>query len=384
MEEINKFLKTREKDGLLRFLRPASLRKKGKIFISGKEYVDFSSNDYLGLSGHAFIKKAIKENIDKWGAGASASRLLSGDSELYHELEKKTAVFKQKKSALIFNTGYQANIGIISAICSRHSAVFSDRLSHASIMDGVTLSGARLFRFRHNDTVHLEELLKKERSKFKSALIITESIFSMDGDAAPLFRIAELKEKHKAYLMIDEAHATGIFGKNGSGLAEQHNLADKVDLIMGTFSKALGSFGAYVACSEIFRSFFINSSRAFIYSTALPPPVIAANMAALDIVEKEPFRREELIRSSEFLREKLKSMGFTVRGESQIVPVILGENKKAVKMSDMLRERGYFVLPIRPPTVPPGESRIRLSITYDHDRVTLERFLNDIKEINAL
>lgn len=383
MVAIKEFLEERRDAGLMRALRPARGRKEGRIyFADGSAYLDFSSNDYLGLSGHPKMIESAKRAAEELGTGSSASRLLSGDMCLHHELEEKTAAFKNKETALVFNSGYQANLGVISALSGKNDAVFSDKLNHASIIDGIVLSGAKLFRFNHNDAEHLELLLDKERKNFKNALIITETIFSMDGDRASLSEIAALKEKHACMLMVDEAHATGIFGENGSGVVEEEGLAGKIELIMGTFSKALGSFGAYIACSAEMKEYMINSARSFIYSTALPPSVIAADLTSLSLVEKEPFRRKKLLENSSYFRNALKEQGFEVKGASQIIPIILGDAEKAVSMSEELKKRGYWALPIRPPTVPAGESRIRFSLSYYHTKEILERLIDDIRQIH--
>lgn len=384
MERIEKFLKERKENNLLRILRPSELRREGKIYFKNREYVDLSSNDYLGLANHPKIIECSKKAIEKYGAGSSASRLLSGDLDIHHQLEEKIASFKGKECALIFNSGYQANVGIISALCKRGDIIFSDRLNHASIVDGILLSGAKFFRFNHNDTNHLESLLKKERNKFKEAFIITETIFSMDGDRCPIKEIVALKEKYHCIIMADEAHATGIFGKNGAGVIEEEGLINDIDLIMGTFGKALGSFAAYVSCSRELKDYLINFSRSFIYSTSLPPSIIGANLAGLDLIKEEPFRRKALLKNSAYFREELNKRGFNVKGASQIIPLILGDNHRAVKMSEELQNRGYWVLPIRPPTVPVGESRLRFSLTYHHTRDILERLVNDIDEIKHI
>ena len=381
MADIEEFLRKKEGDGLLRVLRPISSRKNGKITINNKEYIDFSSNDYLGLSGHPKLIKAAKEAMEEFGVGACGSRLLSGDLELHHKLEEKTALFKNKEAALFFNSGYQANTGIIGSLYGKDDVIFFDRLSHASIIDGVVLSQAKFLRFQHNDTAHLEELLKKERNKFKEALIITESIFSMDGDRAPLKELVNLKEKYDCSIFVDEAHATGIFAKTGSGVVEEEGLSEKIDFIMGTFSKALGGFGAYLAASNKVRDYLINTCRSFIYSTALPASVAACNLAALELVKKEPLRREMLLKSAVFLRSKLKKRGFKVKGESQIVPVIIGENTKAVEFAKKLQEKGFWVLPIRPPTVPLGEARLRFSLTSNLSEETIQRLIDEISNI---
>lgn len=380
MAEIGEFLKAREREGLLRTLRPISWRGKGRVCVNEKEYTDFSSNDYLGLSAHPKLIEEAKKAVEKFGAAACASRLMSGDFELHHRLEERIAQFKNKEAAILFNSGYQANVGIISSLYGKGDCIFFDRLSHASIIDGILLSGAKFFRFRHNDLEDLDSLLKKERGRFNKALIITETIFSMDGDRSPLRELVRLKEGHSCEIFVDEAHATGIFGKNGSGIVEEEGLEEKINFIMGTFSKALAGFGAYLATSMKSVEYLINTCRSFIYSTALPPAIIASNLASLDLVEKEPYRRERLLEQARYFRDGLKAEGFEVRGQSQIIPVIIGHNVKTLDTAKRLQEKGYWVLPVRPPTVPDGEARLRFSLTYHHDRETLGRLIDDIRD----
>lgn len=384
MERVERFLSGKRQDGALRALRPADWRKEGRINAGGKTYHDFSSNDYLGLSCHPGLKEASKLAIEEFGAGACASRLLSGDLNLHHRLEEKTAAFKGKSSALVFNSGYQANVGIIASLYKKGDAIFSDRLNHASIIDGILLSGAKLFRFKHNDQVFLERLLKKERNNFKAALVITESVFSMDGDRFPLKGLADLKRKYSCEIMVDEAHATGIFGQRGSGLVEEEDMTGEVDLIMGTFGKALGGFGAYLACSAGLRDYLVNACRSFIYTTALPPAVIASGMAAIDLVKEEAYRRKTLLKNADFFREALRETGLDIRGRSQIVPWVTGTSERTVRVSGFLQERGYWALPIRPPTVPEGQARIRFSLTYHHSKELLERLVEDIREADKI
>jgi len=381
MDRIDDFLAQRKKDGLLRVLKPADLRKDGKIYRNGAELFDFSSNDYLALSDHPKLKEASKRAVDSLGASASASRLLSGNLKIHHQLEDRVAEFKGKESALVFNSGYQANVGIISALYDRADAVFCDRLSHASIIDGVRQSGAKLFRFSHNDSDHLDSLLKKENPEFKNCLIVTETVFSMDGDKPPLKELVNIKDRYGCFLMADEAHATGIFGRNGTGVVEEQGLSDRIELIMGTFSKALGSFGAYLACSEKIKQYLINSCRSFIYSTALPPAVIAANIEALNVVRDEPFRRETLLANADYFRSRLQQEDFDVRGSSQIVPLIVADSDKATRLSTQLQDSGYWVLPIRPPTVPQDQARLRFSLTYHHSRQVLEALADKVAEL---
>jgi 8-amino-7-oxononanoate synthase len=378
MDRIEQFQAQREDEGLWRALRPAQFRRNGMICRNGRELIDFSSNDYLSLSCHPSLIEAAQKSIGTYGTGSGGSRLLSGDLDIHHELEEKTALFKGKESAIVFNSGYQANIGIISALCKNRDAIFCDKLSHASIIDGALLSGARLFRFQHNDVGHLETLLKKTQDKFNYRLIVTESVFSMDGDIAPLKEMVELKEKYDCSIMVDEAHATGLFADNGSGIVAQEGLSEKIDFIMGTFSKALGSFGAYLACSEKIKGYLINNCRSFIYSTSLPPSVIAANIAAFEVIAKEPFRRETLLENAAFFCNELKKRNFNVRSQSQIIPIIAGAPQKAICLSRHLEQNGYFVPAIRPPTVPNGQSRLRFSLNYHHSREFLQRLIEEM------
>ncbi|MDD5108445.1 MAG: 8-amino-7-oxononanoate synthase [Candidatus Omnitrophica bacterium] len=381
MEGIEEFLKERQSQGLLRKLKPASLRRGGKIYFENKEYIDFSSNDYLGLSGHPALKEAAIVAIDKFGLGACASRLLSGDAEIFHQLEEAVAKFKNKEAALVFNSGYQANVGIISSLFTKNDCIFSDRLNHASIIDGMLLSRAKIFRFQHNDCQHLESLLKEERTNFKNALIITESIFSMDGDMAPLEELVKLKEKYNCQIMVDEAHATGVFGENGSGLVEEQGLSERIDLIMGTFSKALASFGAYLVTSRAIVDYLVNTCRSLIYSTGLPLAVIACNLASLELIKDEPQRRKTLLSGAKMLRDKLQEEGFCVKGASQIIPIIVGDNLRALEFAKKIQEKGYWIMPIRPPTVPAGQARLRFSLSYYHNQETLNKLIDDICEI---
>ncbi|MCM8830952.1 MAG: 8-amino-7-oxononanoate synthase [Candidatus Omnitrophica bacterium] len=376
MEKIERLLEEQIKLARYRTLIPIQNQRNGFLYIDNKKYVDFSSNDYLGLSQHPAIKKAAITAIKKFKNSTCSSRLLSGNLKLFCALEEKIANFKKKEAGLVFNSGYQANVGIISSLCSRDDVIFSDKLNHASIIDGIILSGAKFFRFRHNDLTHLEDLLKKERHKFKNSLIIVETIFSMDGDKAPLKQLVRLKEKYNSILMVDEAHATGIFGKNGTGVVEEEDLSSKIEIIMGTFSKALGCFGAYVACSKKIREYFINFCRSFIYSTALPPAIINSCLVSIELIKKEPHRRKILLENAFYLRKKLKDIGFNVIGCSQIVPVIVGEEKETINLSIKLKEKGFWVPAIRPPTVLKGSCRLRFSLNYYHKKDILDKLVD--------
>jgi len=377
------WLQHRRRQGLYRELRAIERRQAGRITVDGREYMDLSSNDYLGLSGYPALAEAAKKALDEWGSGAASSRLLSGTTALHRELEEKTAAFKGKEAALVFNSGYQANVGLLSALCDDGSIVFADKLSHASIIDGIRLADAEAVRFRHNDMQHLGELLKKRRADKPHAFIVTETVFSMDGDVCPLAELVRLKHEYDCTLIVDEAHATGLFGAHGSGMVEEAGLSDEVDVIMGTFSKALGSFGAYVAASRDIVDYLVNCARGFIFSTALPPSVIAADLAALCVVTAEPERRRQVRERVRLLRRALVESGLDVRGDTQIIPVIIGDNERAVAAADALRERGWWLLPIRYPTVPRGKARLRISVSYDHDPAVLKRLATDVADVCA-
>ncbi|MCM8813374.1 MAG: 8-amino-7-oxononanoate synthase [Candidatus Omnitrophica bacterium] len=384
MEKIGRLLAQRRQDGLMRTVHTIEERTAGVITIAGRRYLDFSSNDYLGLAEHPNLAAAGRDAILRWGTGAGASRLLSGSQTLHRAVEEAAAVFKGKERALVYNSGYQANLGIISALCGKQDVIFADRLAHASLLDGAQLSGARLIRFAHNDPEHLRRLLARERGNYRDALIVTESVFSMDGDCAPLAELVLLKQEYDCSLLVDEAHATGLFGARGSGLAEQAGATAGADMLMGTFSKALGSFGAYCAADQAIIEYLRNFSRAFIYSTALPPAVIAANLAALEVVAAEPERRRVLQENSDFFRVELIRRGYAVRGSTQIVPLIVGENERAVRSAQALQEKGYWVVPIRYPSVPRQEARLRFSLTYHHCRAQLQKLVEDIDAVLAV
>jgi 8-amino-7-oxononanoate synthase len=379
--DVTAFLRDRREQGLLRQMRTIEKRERGRIVVQGREYVDLSSNDYLGLSGHSALREAAAGALTDWGTSAASSRLLSGSTVLHRRLEERVAAFKGKEAALVFNSGYQANLGLLQALCDDESVVFADKLSHASIIDGLRLAGALCVRFRHNDSDHLRQLLQKRRGERRKAFIVTETVFSMDGDVCPLGELVRLKDEYDCMLIVDEAHATGLFGETGAGLVEETGLNDRVDVIMGTFSKALGSFGAYVAASGDIADYLVNCARSFIFSTALPPSVIAANIAAIDVVIAEPERRDRVLIQSRRLRDRLRSQGLLVPGESQIVPVVLGDNGRTTRAAEVLRDRGWWLLPIRHPTVPSGQARLRLSVTYDQEPAVLEKLADDIVDV---
>ncbi|MBI5893473.1 MAG: 8-amino-7-oxononanoate synthase [Deltaproteobacteria bacterium] len=382
---IEKKLKELKDKGLYRSLNLVDSPQKPRIKINGKEYILLCSNNYLGLANHPKIKEAAINAIKKYGVGAGGARLVSGNMKPHRELEERIAKFKKTESSLVFNSGYHANLGIISALVGRGDFVFSDKLNHASIVDGCLLSGAEFKRYPHKDISVLEDLLKKHSrlTTRNSRLIITDGVFSMDGDIAPLKDILNLAEKYNAMLMIDDAHGTGVLGKNGRGTLEHLGIKNKDIIQMGTFGKAIGTFGAYAAGSKKLIDYLINKARPFIYTTALPPAICSASISAIDIIEKQPQIRKDLWDRVRYFIKGLKDAGIETSGETQIIPIIIGNAKKAVDISKKLFEKGVFVQAIRPPAVPEGTARLRITLMANHSWDDLEYALETIKETVA-
>lgn len=389
MEWINKALNAKEQRSLFRELLPIEKIGKGRVRIlapdnPGNILIDFSSNDYLAFSEHPALLDSSKNLLHQFGTGTCASRLMSGDLSFHHHLESKVASLVGQEGALLFGSGYLANVGVITALVGKGDIIFCDRNNHASIYDGCLLSGARLIRFRHNDANDLEKKMRKERARFRHALIIVESIYSMDGDRCPLIDIIELKHRFDSFLMVDEAHALGLYGHNGGGLIEEEGVNSKVDAVVGTFGKALGSYGAFVAAPIITIKFILNRARPFIYSTALPPAVIGASLGALSLLAEHPYYRKELMENIALFKSTLTSQGIKQQlGSSQIVPIIIGESQRALNIASSLQGHGLFVKAVRPPTVQPGTSRLRLSITRHHSSSMLVRAAKVLAETIA-
>ena len=355
-----------EQNHLLRRLIVVESRNGPHITVNGKSVLLMCSNDYLGLSHHPALRLAAYQAMERYGFGSGASRLVSGAGALHQELEKRIAFFKGTESALLFNSGYAANTGIIPAIATTGDVILSDSLNHASIVDGCRLSTAKVHVYRHKDIAHIEQLLNTS-THARRTLIVTDGVFSMDGDLAPLPDIVSLAEKFNALVMVDDAHATGVLGKTGRGTVEHFGLAGRVHIQMGTLGKALGSFGAYAAGSRELIDVLINRSRSFIYSTALPPSVCAASLAAIDVLDQEPERREALWKNRNRFVKGLKALGIsTGDSETPIVPVLIGDAEKTLTVSNKLLEYGIYAAAIRPPTVPDGAARIRTTVTAAH------------------
>ena len=370
---IREELEQIRKKGLYRSTRLIGGRQSTRVLLDGREVLMLCSNNYLGLADHPALSRAATAATKRYGTSSGASRLVSGTMELHQQLEAGVAAFKQTGAGLAFNSGYCANTGIIAALAGRGDVIFSDRLNHASIVDGALLSGARLVRYPHCDHGALERLLAKHRGTGR-CLIVSDGVFSMDGDIAPLRELVSLKKAHDALLMVDDAHGSGVLGSNGRGCAELLAVMGDVDIHMGTFGKALGSFGAYAAISAELRELLVNRARSFIFSTSLPPAVLAASLAALELVRSPEGRelRERLSANTSLFRGLLNDAGFsTGNATTQIVPIMCGDAEVTMRFSEQLQENGIFVQGIRPPTVPAGACRLRCTVMATHTREEL-------------
>jgi len=358
------------KHELRRFLKSAQGACGAEIIIEGKKFINFSSNNYLGLAFNDEVNAYAAKMLKTYGTGAGASRLISGNIEIIEDLEQKLASFKNTESALVYPSGYQANVGVISALAGAGDAVIMDKLNHASLWDGAKLSGARIFVYEHADMASFEKVLKRA-SKYKTKLAVTDSLFSMDGDIAPLDDFVKLCQKYGAISLVDEAHATGVFGSGGAGLCRQFGASP--DIIVATLSKALGVQGGFVCCSDETRKYLINKSRSFIYSTAVSPMTCAAAIKALEICQRDNFKREYLLNISRYLSEKLN-----IKYNSQIIPIITGDAASADALAAKLYSNGIYAPAIRPPTVENGKCRVRLSLTSAHATQQIDFLIRSI------
>jgi 8-amino-7-oxononanoate synthase len=372
MNFLEEELKQIEEAGLYRKLLQVSSQSGPRVTIDGKEMLMMASNDYLGLCADPRIKQSAAKAIPYWGVGSGASRLISGNTAIFRELEKQLAEFKQTEDALVFSTGYMANLGLLSTLAQEEDIIYSDELNHASIIDGCRLSRAKAEVFPHRNMDALESMLKGG-AVFRRRIIVTDGVFSMDGDLAPLPRLYDLAQKYEAILIVDDAHATGVLGKHGGGTAEHFGLDGKMGIIMGTMGKAMGCFGAFIAGSRLLKEFLINRSRSFIFTTALPALLVASALEALQIIKQEPHRRALLWENVSFFRKGLKSLGFnTLDSVTQIIPLWIGEASLATAMARHLMQEGLFIQAIRPPTIPEGSSRLRITVMATHTREDLD------------
>lgn len=379
MKDYTLILKQLNEAGNLRSL-PDIVHTGNRIERDGQVMLNLSSNDYLGLASRTDLREAFFEEWKEkdYPLSSSSSRLLTGNFTVYTELEQLMAERFNREAALLFNSGYHANTGILPALANKQTLILADKLVHASIIDGILLSGAPFQRYRHNDYNQLETLLKKNANQYEQLFIVTESIFSMDGDVADLRRLVELKKSYpNVCLYVDEAHAIGVRGKNGLGIAEEQDCIRDIDLLVGTFGKALASMGAYVVCSRTIREYLVNCMRPLIFSTALPPAQIAWTRFIFERLSEFSSLREELTLMSHLLSDTLEGKGGEI-SESHIIPYIIGENNDCISKAEELQRKGFYCLPVRPPTVPKGTARIRFSLTAD---ITTAQLTQLIKEI---
>ncbi|MBN2217835.1 MAG: 8-amino-7-oxononanoate synthase [Pirellulales bacterium] len=355
-----------ERGGLSRRLRTRLGPQRPELRLGDWQGISFGSNDYLGLAGDARLAEAVAQAVRTEGWGSGASPLLAGHAEAHRRLEAQLAQFEQVEAALVFGSGFAANAGTIAALVGPGDVVFTDRKNHASLLDGCRLSRADVRAWPHGDVERLDALLARS-GRYRRRLVVTDGLFSMDGDLAPLVELADAAERHGAMLMVDEAHATGVFGLGGRGAAEALGVELRVDARVGTLSKALGSIGGFVAGSRRLIEWLVHRARPYVFSTAMPAAAAAAALAALDVVHDEPERRTELLRRAEQLRRRLADQGWNVGpSASQIIPLVVGRPERAMTMAEKLYARGFYVPAIRPPTVPEGESCLRVSLSWAH------------------
>lgn len=369
------WLQEGEKSGLRRHLRDISHDDRARIIIDGRTYINFSGNDYLGLAMHRALIERSAEWASRYGAGAGASRLVTGNLDIFTTIEAKIAALKGKPAALVMASGFQTNAAVLQAILDKkvlraEPLVFADRLNHASMHFGCQAAGVHQHRYRHCDMDHLRKLLEEHAGQGKPSFILTESVFSMDGDVAPMDEIMALARVHDAFVICDDAHATGVLGEGGCGLS------GGADMAIGTFSKAMGSYGAYVACSDEMRDYLINRCTGLIYSTALPPPVLGAVDASLDLLPDLDDARAHVAGMAALFRNGAKALGFdTGLSTTQIIPVMIGEAGEALALSTRLAEAGYWATAIRPPTVAKGSARLRLAFSAMHSKEDVDGLL---------
>lgn len=351
-------------------------RNHNHIVVDGKSLINFSSNDYLGIASHPFLKKAFIQGVQQYGVGSSSSALVSGYYRSHHLLEDKFAEFLNRDQAILFNSGYLANIGVITSLVRRNDKILADKLCHASLLDGMRLSKAKCQRYLHNDIQHLDALMSKQE---KIKLTITESIFSMEGDISPIDQIAKITTWHQSLLMVDDAHGTGVLGRHGRGICEYYELSQKdVAYLIVPLGKAFASMGAVVSGSHDLIEELIQFSRTYRYTTALPPAIAKATLASLSIIEKETWRRHKLVSLIEFFIKQAKqhSLNFISNDLSPIKSILIGSNEIAMKIKDELMQKGFFISCIRPPTVPQGTTRLRISLTCMHDEHEITHLLD--------
>ncbi|WP_292751785.1 8-amino-7-oxononanoate synthase [Methylophaga sp. UBA4204] len=379
--QLQQTLTDRKAAGLYRRTRLRDGEQGVEVVLDGRKMLSFSSNDYLGLAAHPALKKAFIDSLEQEGVGSGAAHLLTGHSRYHHQLEEALAEFTGQQRVLLFSTGYMANMGAITALVGQGDGVFEDRLNHASLLDAGLLSGARFQRFLHNDLTNLQSRLEKTEAARK--LIVVDGVFSMDGDCAPLPELAALAQKNNAWLMVDDAHGFGCLGKTGAGCGEHFGLnQEQLPILMGTLGKAAGSFGAFIAGSETLIETLIQFARPYIYTTAMPPAVAAATRASLRLIQTEQWRREHLNTLIAHFRAGVQALNLQLMDSfSPIQPIVIGDEARALSISQKLAERGILIIAIRPPTVPVGSSRLRITFSAQHTIEQVDQLLLALADI---
>ena len=383
MFDLNSELEKKRAAGLYRKRLINSSAQGVRPTIEGREVLSFCSNDYLGLANNTDIKKAFVAAVESYGVGSGSAHLINGHSQLHHDCEQRLAEFTGRDRALLFSTGYMANLAITSSLLGRHDFVYQDKLNHASLIDAAKICAAKLVRYRHNDGAHLQELLSQNDSQARK-LIMTDGVFSMDGDCADLSRLGQIAEENASWCMVDDAHGFGVLGANGAGLLEQEELNQhQIPILMATLGKAVGTAGAFVAGSEALIETLIQQARTYIFTTASPPAIAAATLRSLDIVEREHWRREKLQEMIAYFRQGMESLAFELMpSDTAIQPVVIGNNQRALEMSTQLMQKGIHITAIRPPTVPEGSARLRVTLSAAHEKTDIDLLLKALANLN--
>ena len=381
--DLSTELDLRKEQALYRSRRTLQTPQQPTVQVDGREYLAFCSNDYLGLANHPEVIKSFQTAANKYGVGGGASHLVNGHSQAHHELEEALAEFTGRSKALLFSTGYMANIGAVNALLGKQDAVFQDRLNHASLLDAGLLSGARFQRYLHNDSESLDKKLAKTEARRK--LVVTDGVFSMDGDLAELPELSSVCKKHDAWLMVDDAHGFGCLGQNGGGCAEHFSMpSDDLQVLVGTLGKGFGTAGAFVAGSEVLIETLVQHARTYIYTTSMPPAVAAATLTSLRLLQEDTWRRAKLAQLIKQFRHGCQELGLTLMDSpTPIQPIMIGESDKAMQISKALEDDGIFISAIRPPTVPQGSARLRVTLSASHTEQQVERLLQSLEKVSV-
>ena len=391
IKHIRAFLSERKKQKLYRSVKVTETPQAPLMKIAGKEVLNFCSNDYLGLANHPKVVSSFKEGVNKYGVGSGSAHLINGHSMAHQQLEEALADFTGRDRAMLFSNGYMANMGVISALLGKGDSLFQDRLNHASLLDAGLLSNAKMRRYKHNDINHLKRLYEsasgslstKDNNEPKNSMIATDGVFSMDGDVAPISALAKIAKDRKAWLMVDDAHGFGVLGKQGAGLLEQQNLSQTdVPVLMATLGKACGTSGAFVAGSEELIEYLTQTARTFIYTTAMPSSIASATLTSLKLINEETWRREKLRELIQRFKQGAEQLGIKLMAsDTAIQPIMIGSTEKAVMVSESLQERGILVSAIRPPTVPEGTSRLRVTFSANHTLDQVDKLLESLETL---